>query len=414
MSQKPNVIVFGGLNTLSRALVGHLVPLQGESLVNHLRIVDKYSIHPPTTYIGAEFKEVVKNPIVEYKQANLTVASIVESTFDPPEGQAPYSYVFDLSGEIRWDRPEQVQITQTFHVARFIALEAAKRNVKAYVRLQHPFYTSDKKPAEEKDDLKPEGVNGTWWHESLRAIAAIPNLNLVILRTTQTYGTYQIEMISSIFVISAVYAHLKQPVKSLWSPGKFLYNVTHNTDVAAALWRCATWIDEIGGRQKAGELAGETIQWHNEKKHVGEVEGVVPHNVVVNAPLFNLSGNPDLTYNELLKTIATVMGTTHEYYDFFTSTAAKFRLEDSVEGINEEHVGAWTQMITTSNPPVPNTPLSPYLDLYLLSKHQFGLSNKKIQNITGFKPKVPGITEAAVKELIQKWKDEGSWPKFDQ
>jgi len=35
------------------------------------------------------------------------------------------------------------------------------------------------------------------------------------------------------------------------------------------------------------------------------------------------SGNPDLTYNELLKTIATVLGTTHEYYDFFTSTAAK-------------------------------------------------------------------------------------------
>ena len=35
------------------------------------------------------------------------------------------------------------------------------------------------------------------------------------------------------------------------------------------------------------------------------------------------SGNPDLTYNELLKTIAAVLGTTHEYYDFFTSTAAK-------------------------------------------------------------------------------------------
>ena len=106
-------------------------------------------------------------------------------------------------------------------------------------------------------------------------------------------------------MISAVYAHLKQPVKSLcvnglrpkdprltvpsrWSPGKFLYNVTHNSDVTAALWRCATWIDEIGGREKADELAGEAIQWHNEKKHVSEVEGMVPHNVTVKAPLFNL------------------------------------------------------------------------------------------------------------------------------
>ena len=64
--------------------------------------------------------------------------------------------------------------------------------------------------------------------------------------------------------------------------------MTHNSDVAAGLWRCATWIDEVGGRQKADELAGEIIQWHNEKKHVGEVEGIVPHNVVVKAPLFNL------------------------------------------------------------------------------------------------------------------------------
>lgn len=93
--------------------------------------------------------------------------------------------------------------------------------------------------------------------------------------------------------------------------------------------------------------------------------------------------------------------------------ASQFRLEDSVEDINEEHVGAWTQMITTSNPPVPNTPLSAYLDLYLLKKHQFGLSKKKIEEVTGFKVKVPGITVAAIEEVIQKWKEEGSWPKFD-
>ena len=84
-----------------------------------------------------------------------------------------------------------------------------------------------------------------------------------------------------------------------------------------------------------------------------------------------------------------------------------------MDEINEQHVGVWTQMLTSSNPPVSNTPLIAYLDLYLLKKHQFGLSNKKIQDVTGFKLKVPGITAAAIKELIQKWKDEGNWPKFD-
>lgn len=28
--------------------------------------------------------------------------------FDPPEGQAAYSYVFDLTGEVRHDRPDMV------------------------------------------------------------------------------------------------------------------------------------------------------------------------------------------------------------------------------------------------------------------------------------------------------------------
>jgi hypothetical protein len=29
--------------------------------------------------------------------------------FDPPEGQAAYSYVFDLTGEVRHDRPDMVR-----------------------------------------------------------------------------------------------------------------------------------------------------------------------------------------------------------------------------------------------------------------------------------------------------------------
>jgi hypothetical protein len=50
-------------------------------------------------------------------------------------------------------------------------------------------------------------------------------------------------------------------------------------------------MEEIGGREKADELAGEIIHWHNEKKLVGEVEGMVPHNVTVKAPLFNLASS---------------------------------------------------------------------------------------------------------------------------
>lgn len=55
-----------------------------------------------------------------------------------------------------------------------IGLEAAKRKVKAYIRLQLPFYeTPSKGSHDEKVDIKPAGTIGTWWHETLRMLAAI-------------------------------------------------------------------------------------------------------------------------------------------------------------------------------------------------------------------------------------------------
>jgi hypothetical protein len=104
----------------------------------------------------------------------------------------------------------QIHITSTFNVSRLIGLEAAKRKVKVYVRAQPPFYTSpDKGSHNEKEDIKPVGAIGIWWHETLRALAAIEewvyghvwfdclilititySLNLVILRYGYVYGPY--------------------------------------------------------------------------------------------------------------------------------------------------------------------------------------------------------------------------------
>ena len=125
----------------------------------------------------------------------MLLPAIVSSAFDPPAGQDPYSLVFDLTGEVAHDRPEKVrlciwhnlaaykislllctfkvQINHTCHVARLIGEEAARRNVKAYVRLQQPWYETDKGSHEEREEIKPQGVIGTWWHESLRILGAI-------------------------------------------------------------------------------------------------------------------------------------------------------------------------------------------------------------------------------------------------
>ncbi|KAF9262204.1 hypothetical protein L218DRAFT_1042950 [Marasmius fiardii PR-910] len=410
-SSKPNVLIFGGLNTYSRAITGYLVPEKSEPLVSHVRIVDKYSVHPATTYLGVEFTNLLQKPEVEYKQANLTVPSITHSMFDPPEGQAAYDYVFDLTGEIRPDRTDMIQVNTTCNVSKSLGQEAAKREVKAYIRVTLPFYeTPNKEPTSEKD-IKPHGTIGTWWHETLRVVGAIEDLNLVILRIGFAYGPYiDYGDMTTFITVGAVYGYLNSPMKSLWSPGKNPMNTVHSDDIAGAAWACAQWMASQG-RIAANSVAGEEIVFHNDKNKLKSIEGMVPHDKKIVAPLFNLVDDSQSTLLSVGQTVTSFFGTTFDFFNLPERTVFKFKDNDQVvEDINEHHVGGWTTMIQSSNPPIPHTPLSAYMDQFALEKRTVTLSNAKLKKVVGYKLKRPEFKHDAIKEIVDKWKDEGSWP----
>ncbi|KIY43672.1 hypothetical protein FISHEDRAFT_68077 [Fistulina hepatica ATCC 64428] len=413
MSRKPSALIFGGVNTYSRALAALLVPVDGEPLVSHVRIVDKFSVAPPTTYIGAEFPKVLAKPQVEYRQANLTVATTIAAMFDPPEGQDPYDYVFDFTGEIRVDRTELIQINTTCNIARMIGLEAAKRKTKAYIRLQLPFYETPGKANavhNEKEEIQPEGVAGVWWHETLRMLGAIEDLNLVILRIGFAYGPYtDYGVVPSTITVASVYGYMKKPMKSMWSPGKHPMNTVHVDDTAGAMWACAGWMAPMG-RKEADAKAGEVIPFYNEKAKVKEVEGMPPADQKIVAPLFNLTDDSQSTLASIGKTLTSYFGTTFDFFNFMEKSMLKFVSEDIVEDINEHHVGTWIQMITTSNPPIPNTPLSAYMDKSTLDKHVVAFDSAKIKSVVGYQLKRPLLDHDAVADVVDKWKAEGTWP----
>ncbi|PPQ86881.1 hypothetical protein CVT25_012600 [Psilocybe cyanescens] len=422
---KPSALIFGGLNTCSRALAAFLVPVDGESKVSLLRIVDKYSVHPATTYIGPEFTKVLENPEVEYRQANLTVAGgrnpdacpAIESAFEPPAGKPPFDYVFDFTGEVRNDRSELIQISSTFAIARLLGLEAAKRKVKAYIRIQQPFYeTSAKHPAVETEDVKPVEAMGIWWHESLRMLASIADLNLVILRVGFVYGPYtnfgntvseSIPEVISAMTVASVYGYLDKPMKSMWSPGKNPTNTVHVDDIAGGAWTCATWIADKG-RTAADQIAGVKLVFHNDKGKVKEVQGMTPHDQTPVAPLFNLVDDSKSTLVSTGKTISSVFGTTFEFFNLVESTV--FKLMDDLEDINEHHVEGWTEMLMESVPPITNTPLSAYMDKYTLDKHIVSFDNTKIKQVLGYQLLRPEFNHDNIKEVVDKWKQEGVWP----
>ncbi|KZV67980.1 NAD-P-binding protein [Peniophora sp. CONT] len=411
MSDKPSVLILGGVSHCSRALASLLCPPEEEAKVAHLRIADKYSVHPPTTYIGPEFRQTLESPVIEYKQANLTIPTAVSTLYDPPEGAEPYSIVFDLTGDLNYERGEEFHIKNTANVAHICATEAARRNVAAYVRIQPPYYDcSEKGSHDENDDPKPLNAVGTWWHESLRIVGDVQGLNLVAVRIGFLYGPYQAQAyMTSVLTVASVYGYLNKPMKSLWSPGKHPMHTVHVDDIAGALWACAQWMAPLG-REKADAAAGVAIPFRNDPSKVKDVAGVPAPDKKVVVPLFNLVDDNETTLVKAGSTMCELFGTKFDFYNFVTSAMFRFRLEDVVEEINEVHVSAWAEMLMKNDPPITSSPVTAYMDVWTLQKHTVAFSNEKLKRIVGYKLKRPQMTQDVLREIVDKWKAEGSWP----
>lgn len=108
--------------------------------------------------------------------------------------------------------------------------------------------------------------------------------------------------------------------------------------------------------------------------------------------------------------VTSFFGTTFEFFNFVESTMLKMLSDGAIDDINDQHVGAWTEMLVNSNPPIVHTPLTGYMDSYALDKHTIAFPNKKIKEVIGYQLKHPQFGHEDVKDIVEKWKAEKSWP----
>ena len=151
----PTVLILGGLQTLARPLTLYLSQpdSEGRAQACFVRIVDRFSVSPPSTYLDPPFVKLLadgggggadttepsgaeedaeagtgtqtgkhregeaKGLAIEYKQANLSLAARHQEIFTPPSvwdglerdwEQRGFEVVYDLTGEMGFDRPELV------------------------------------------------------------------------------------------------------------------------------------------------------------------------------------------------------------------------------------------------------------------------------------------------------------------
>lgn len=216
----------GAINSVAGLFIKHLIPpAPAEPLISHIRIVDKYSINPPTTYVSKTMRHLLEahKNIVEYRQGNVTNAGsfssfthraqsnsinhppeIINAAYtDPSPNGRLYTHVIDLIGDTNYEHPLAAHLIHTLSPAVLIARASAAQlarypgSIKAHVRNIPPFYEhlsgSGKRYAEEDEkgwqfDVGKGALRALVWHETIRAVGSVPELPLVMLKFAIPYG----------------------------------------------------------------------------------------------------------------------------------------------------------------------------------------------------------------------------------
>jgi len=405
---RPNVLIVGGLTSVSRQFAQSLFPANGPPLVDRLRIVDKYMVSPPTTYVGPIFPQLVNRPEVEYSQNNLTLPERLQAVFDPPSNGRPWDLVFDFLGELQFEASERTQILQTYRASVNCALEAARRgNVRAYVRLTWGFYDGVSDHLHKEDEvLDPDGVRGTWWHETLRALAGIPNLPLVIIRAGIPYGPYcAYGALTQRILIGEVYRYKQRKMRYLWHP-QLRLNTVHTDDIAGACWQAAMWIAAVGRSRAIAQAGVPMYPATDTDRFPPGLPAVVPPNQAPVGVFFNLVDASDSTQMVVGSAISAVYGTTLG----FRSVPPGVDAEALAGEINIWHGEVWWTLCQMNNPPIEYPPMNTYVEPHDLTGQASAWDGSKLQQIVGYTLKRPQLTSQAIAEVISLFKREGVFP----
>ncbi|CCA73720.1 hypothetical protein PIIN_07675 [Serendipita indica DSM 11827] len=412
----------GGVDSIAPGIVQYLVPAApAEPLVSHIRLVDKYSVNPPTTYLSKIFQDRLRErkDYIEYRQGNLqNPAGVIDKVYDDPAPDGrPYTYVIDIAGNLAYNLPPEVHIQHTFRVAVALAKAAAKRpHIQSYIRMVGPFseHTDFKKKWKESEEKgwRPWGARGTWWLEAARAVASIPNLPLVVIRCATVYGPEIIRLEACITILCGlIYKSIDKEMKFLWNP-RMRKNTIHIYDLAGAIWACAQWIADKD-RATANALAGDILPPSGDKD-VPNVPDAVPKSAGgILVPCFNITDDGDTTQETMNNAVGRLFGIKVGFHGTITNVISGMRMRDVAEDVNESHMQEWGKIIQMANPPVPRTPLSPYVDLHILDEHGIAMDNEKLKRIVGYKMTYPSFCEDTIRQFINWARSEGIWPETE-
>lgn len=348
---KPSVLVLGGAGFIGRNLVVHLIE---NDLASEVRVADKAILQ--TSYLTERQQAAFDK--VEFVQANLAKDAFVAKAFNREAG--PFDMVFNCAAMTKFGQDELVYQENVFDVAIKCAKKAAELGCKRFIEISTAqVYAADKKPTSEDGKLKPWTAIANMKLRVETELASIPNLDFVIVRPATVYGSSDRLGLMPRLIVGAVYKHLGETMKLLWTE-KLRLNTVHVEDVCAALWVIA------------------------EKGTKGEA--------------YNLCDKADTTQGSLNDLLTQLFGIKTGFFGSMLSNVARLNMSAAVQESNEKHMQPWSDMCRSAD--ISNTPLSPYLDKELLYNNSLAVDGSKVESL-GFEYRWPHPTIEELRRIVE-------------
>ncbi|KAH8921458.1 hypothetical protein BT69DRAFT_1372399 [Atractiella rhizophila] len=422
----PTALILGGLTRPTHAPALSLLPCIFP-ICEHIRIVDKYLIIPQdggqglyTAYVdklSRKYFEDGRGGKLEYMQGNLLLPETRRKIFQLPSQYAAsgktYDWVFDFTGSedaTGFDLP--VHVERIVHLARHLgqaALEAGGpkvyvRPITYYYRWKGASFSIPSPTLLEDSDAECWSDRGKLWHEAARGLAAIPRLNLILVRPAIIYGPYIVGGLTPRLLIGEVYKYLNEKMDFLWEPSLRMHTV-HSLDFGGAVLALA---QHYSSHPITEEVMND-LKPTNYKIEIDD-PGFPNNTQTVRAPIFNVVDEGDTTQEKMSKLVSKLVGVPSGFHGVLISNLAKLNMDEVVEEANDKHQGPWLDMLLASQPPIASTPLSPVLPREMLSHEPIALDGSKLARVTGWKPQYAKVEENVLKETLDRFKEDGVWP----
>ncbi|KAI1499205.1 hypothetical protein F5X99DRAFT_294922 [Biscogniauxia marginata] len=374
-SEKPSVLIIGGLGYIGRFLARYI---HENDLASEVRLVDK--VLPQLAWLAPEFETACSSD--KFIQADASKEQSLARIFDRADGKQ-WDYVFNCGGETRYSQEDEVYKVRSLGLSLAVGKEAAKRKVRCFVELSTGMvYKPNSVPSKEGDKLKPWSKIAVYKAQAEEELAKIEGLNLVIVRLPHVYGPYASQWVATALCMARVYQSLGEEMKWLWTKD-LRTNTAHIDDVTRALWTVAAWYDAGKANWDAGSM--------------GKV------------PTFNVVDKGSTTQGTVASIIGQVFGVEWGFQGALVSNLARLNMDSLVDDVNDDVLGPWADLLSEAGITRPG-PLTPFMEKELLKDTDLSMDGSRLEAVVGFEYQKPVITKELVEEVIESYKKMKWWP----